>query len=198
MDRLVRTLSLIAAGAALSFGASCTPKPATDSPDANADAATLEGGVIEGGAAREDGGADDESQPPTSSEELGTRMKHLVEAISQDNPDLAKDLLYPRDAYRELKDAKDPGKTWDKKVDTAFKRTVHRLHKRLKGNVPTFSSFAIGPGVELAKVKRSDIKKPAWRVRHSKVTFTADGKTHTIEIAEMTAYRGSWYVTRLR
>ena len=31
------------------------------------------------------------------------------------------------------------------------------------------------------------------------VTFTmADGKTHTIEINEMTAYRGSWYVTKLR
>ena len=87
---------------------------------------------------------------------------------------------------------------WDKKVDTAFKRTVHRLHKRLKGQAPTFASFAIGPGVELAKPKKNDLKKPAWRVKHSKLTFMADGKTHTIEIAEMTAFRGSWYVTKLR
>jgi hypothetical protein len=176
----------------------CTPKTTGDADDGGAEAGSLEGGTLEGGARALDAGALDDQQPPPSSDELGARMKHLVEAIAQDNPDLAKDLLYPRDAFKELKDAKDPGKLWDKKVDGAFKRTVHRLHKRLKGGAPTFSSFALGPGVELAKVKKSDLKKPAWRVKHSKVTFMADGKTHTIEIAEMTAYRGSWYVTKLR
>jgi hypothetical protein len=193
---IIRNAIFIALLVLLALGAACTPKPVTESADASGDASALEGGSLEGGSTSD--GGDEESQPPTSSEELGTRMKHLVEAIGQDNPDLAKDLLYPRDAYRDLKDAKDPGKTWDKKVDTAWKRTVHRLHKRLKGSTPVFSSFAIGPGVELAKVKKNDLKKPAWRVRHSKLAFTADGKTHTIEIAEMTAYRGSWYVTRLR
>jgi hypothetical protein len=52
--------------------------------------------------------------------------------------------------------------------------------------------------VELSKAKKSDLKKPAWRVKHSKLTFMADGKTHSIEINEMTAYRGAWYVTKLR
>ncbi len=178
--------------------ASCTPKTVGDSADGSMEAGSWEGGSAEGGAFGPDGGGAEDFQPPASSEELGTRMKHLVEAIAQDNPDLAKDLLYPRDAYKELKDAKDPAKLWDKKVDGAFKRTVHRLHKRLKGGAPTFSSFAIGPGVELAKVRKSDLKKPAWRVKHSRLTFMADGKTHTIEISEMTAYRGSWYVTKLR
>ncbi len=180
------------------FSPSCTPKTIGDTADGSAEAGAWEGGSLEGGALGGDAGAGDDLQPPASSEELGTRMKHLVEAIAQDNPDLAKDILYPRDAYKDLKDAKDPAKLWDKKVDGAFKRTVHRLHKRLKGGAPTFSSFAIGPGVELARTKKSDLKRPAWRVKHSKLTFLADGKMHAIEITEMTAYRGSWYVTKLR
>jgi hypothetical protein len=185
----------VAALFAISFAIACTPKPAGDAPDAALDAQAMEGGAIDGGA---DAASEEEKEPPTSSEELGARMKHLVEAIGQDNPDLAKDILFPRDAYLGLKDAKDPAKTWDKKVDTSFRKQVHRLHKRLKGNTPTFASFAVGPSVELAKVKKGDLKKPAWRVRHSKLTFTSDGKTQTIEIAEMTAYRGSWYVTKMR
>lgn len=187
----------LALAAALSL-ASCTPKTVGDGASGGAEAGSWEGGSAEGGATGADAGVGEDLSPPASSEELGTRMKHLVEAIAQDNPDLAKDLLYPRDAYKDLKDAKDPAKLWDKKVDGAFKRTVHRLHKRLKGGAPTFSSFAIGPGVELARTKKSDLKKPAWRVKHSKLTFMADGKTHTIEISEMTAYHGSWYVTKLR
>jgi hypothetical protein len=188
---VTRVVTLIA----VSFALACTPKPAGDAADAALDAQTMEGGALDGGA---DAAATEEKEPPTSSEELGLRMKHLVEAIGQDNPDLAKDILFPRDAYLGIKDAKDPAKTWDKKVDTSFRRQVHRLHKRLKGNTPTFASFAVGPGVELAKAKKGDLKKPAWRVKHSKLTFTSDGKTQTIEIAEMTAYRGSWYVTRMR
>ena len=178
--------------------ASCTPKTVGDGADGSMEAGSWEGGSAEGGAFGPDGGSAEDLQPPASSEELGTRMKHLVEAIAQDNPDLAKDLLYPRDAYKELKDAKDPAKLWDKKVDNTFKRTVHRLHKRLKGGAPTFSSFAIGPGVELSKARKNDLKKSAWRVKHSKLTFTIEGKERHLDIPEMTAWRGAWYVTRLR
>jgi len=197
MGRFSRGLAL-ALFCALPLLSSCTPKTTADSADGSAEAGSLEGGALEGGALYGDAGAQEDLQPPSSSDELATRMKHLVEAIAQDNPDLAKDILYPRDAYKDLKDAKDPSKVWDKKVDGAFKKTVHRLHKRLKGGAPTFSTFALGPGVELSKAKKSDLKKPAWRVKHSKLTFMADGKTHSIEINEMTAYRGAWYVTKLR
>jgi hypothetical protein len=35
-------------------------------------------------------------------------------------------------------------------------------------------------------------------VKHSKLAFTIEGKIRHLEIAEMTAWRGAWYVTRLR
>jgi hypothetical protein len=35
-------------------------------------------------------------------------------------------------------------------------------------------------------------------VRDSRLTFVVDGRTKTLTIREMTAWRGAWYITRLR
>ena len=59
-------------------------------------------------------------------------------------------------------------------------------------------SFELGHSVVQITPKKRDFKKPLWRVKHSKLTFTIDGKTRHLDIAEMTAWRGAWYVTRLR
>jgi hypothetical protein len=45
--------------------------------------------------------------------------------------------------------------------------------------------------------KKHGWKKPLWRVKHSKLTFVIEGKTHRVDIGEMVAWRGAWYVTRL-
>jgi hypothetical protein len=35
-------------------------------------------------------------------------------------------------------------------------------------------------------------------VKRSSITFTIDGKAHRMEIAEMVAWRGNWYLAKLR
>jgi hypothetical protein len=35
-------------------------------------------------------------------------------------------------------------------------------------------------------------------VHESRLTFVVDGHTRSLSIREMTAWRGAWYVTRLR
>ena len=56
----------------------------------------------------------------------------------------------------------------------------------------------LGRSIVQITPKNKDFKKPLWRVKHSKLTFMIDGKERHLDIAEMTAWRGAWYVTRLR
>jgi hypothetical protein len=138
--------------------------------------------------------------PPASNEELAQRMRHLLEAIAQDNADLAADMLFPRDAYISTRDSADPQKAWEKRVSGAFHRAVERTHKRNKGiEDAKLVGFELGHPVVQLTPKKHDFKRPLWRVRHSKLTFTTEGgKIRHLDIAEMTAWRGAWYITRLR
>lgn len=153
----------------------------------------------ESDAAAADAGVEDTAMPAASGEELAARMRHLLEAVAQDNPDLASDVLFPRAAYAATKDLPDPAKAWEKRVQGAFKRHVSHTHKRIKGiEGAKFVSFELGRSIVQLTPKKKDFKRPLWRVRHSKLTFTLDGKTRHLDVAEMTAWRGSWYVIRMR
>lgn len=170
-----------------------------DKSGAAADAGAADARARDAGDAGNDAGADDAEMPKTSPEELAARMRHLLEAVSQNNADLANDVIFPRDAYLSAKDAPDPQKAWEKRVSTSFRRAVEKTHKRNKGiEGAKFVSFELGHSITQLTPKKKDFKKPFWRVKHSKLTFEVEGKTKHIEIAEMTSYRGNWYVTRLR
>ena len=167
-----------------------------DAGDASADARARDASAE---ASASDAGVDDLAPPPPVNDELLGRMRHLLEAVSQDNPDLAGDLLFPRDAYMASRDASDPQRAWEKRVQGLFKRSVERTHKKNKGiETAKFVGFELGHSVQQLTPKKHDFKKPLWRVKHSKLTFTIEGKVRHLDIAEMTAWRGNWYVTRLR
>jgi len=142
---------------------------------------------------------DDTAMPGGVTPDLEARMRHLLEAVAQNNPDLAGDALFPREAFVATKDVADPQKLWDKKVSGGYRRSIERMHKHLKGaEHAKFVSFELGRGIAQITPKKKDFKKPLWRVKHSKIAFTVDGKARHLDIAEMTAWRGAWYVTRLR
>ena len=136
---------------------------------------------------------------PAASDELELRMRHLLEAIAAGDPALAPDLLYPRDAWVRAHDAHDPGKLWDTKVKPYFLKDIQRLHKSQKSmERARFVSFELGHALTHVQPRAHDLKRPVWRVRGSKLTFTIDDKPKRFVIAEMTAFRGAWYVTKLR
>ena len=144
-------------------------------------------------------GPADNALPPQISDELTTRAKHLLEAIRRDDGDLAADMIFPRDAYLNVKDVPDPGKHWDAKVLAAFRKHVHLLHKHTKGvERATFTTFDVGQSVVQAPPKKRDLKRSLWRARHSRLGFTIDGKPGHFDLLEMTAWQGSWYITRLK
>src|SRR5690242_7033215 len=66
--------------------------------------------------------ADEVVLPPSASEELTARARHLLEAVAHDNADLAADILFPRDGFITARDSADPGKAWDAKIAPAFRR----------------------------------------------------------------------------
>ena len=166
--------------------------PSGGSPDAGPE-------VREGGA---DAGADaapaDDAIPPTSSEELSVRARHLLEAIAQNNSDLASDILFPRDGWLATRDAIDPGKEWEKRVEHPFQRTLRVLsHRHPDLGRAQFASLELGHSMTQATPKRHGWQKPLWIVTGSRLTFVVDGRTRTLPVREMVAWRGAWYVTRL-
>lgn len=138
----------------------------------------------------------DDLIPATSSDELTARGRHLLEAIAKDDADLATDIVFPREAWLSLRDAADPAREWDKKVDRPFRRALHALSRHADG--AQFVSLELGHAVVQESVRRHGWKKPLWSVHGSRLTYVVDGHTRTLSIREMTAWRGAWYVTRLR
>jgi hypothetical protein len=137
--------------------------------------------------------------PPETSDELTTRTRHLLEAIAKDDAQLAADIQFPRDGWLLTHDGADPGKDWEKRVAGPFRRAVHSLsrhHKEL--DRAELVSIEVGRTMVQVTPKKHGWKKALWTVRESRMTFVVDGRTRTLPIREMTAWRGAWYVTRLR
>jgi hypothetical protein len=204
MDRSLRSLRSSSRLAVVVFAAALLPSGCSDkSAAASSDATAVLQAQLDAGehhaTAPDATVCDDSAMPASSGEDLDSRMTHLLEAIAQNNPDLAADALFPRDAYVALKDVPDPQKVWEKRVSNPFRHSVERMHKRMKGiERARFVSFEIGRSIVQVSPKKKEFKKPLWRVKHSKLSFTIDGKPRQIDVAEMTAWRGAWYVTRLR
>jgi hypothetical protein len=182
--------SRLRAGAGLDGGAA-------DAGPAAGDASAEASAPDAAGAAGAAGPADD-ALAPTSSEELTLRAKHLLEAIAQDNADLASDIVFPRDGWLATREAADPGKDWEKHVARGFRHTVHALSRRHKDfDRAQFASLELGHSMTQVTVKKHGWQKPLWTVTGSRLTFVVDGRTRTLPVRELTAWRGAWYVTRL-
>jgi hypothetical protein len=191
-------LAVLCAAAALS--AACKSRHPGE---ADAGGGDLAADLHEGGLARTVADAApppaDDAIPATSSDELTVRARHLLEAIAKDDADLAIDILFPRDAWLATRDAADPGKEWEKRVTLPFRNAVHsvsRKHKDLVG--AHFASLELGRAVVQVIPRHHSWKKALWSVSGARLTFVVDGHTRTLPIREMTAWRGAWYVSRLR
>jgi hypothetical protein len=165
------------------------------------DAAPIDGGVdvrSVGAAAVLDAAPAEDSIPSTSSDELTGRARHLLEAVGKGDPDLATDILFPRDGWLATRDAADPGKEWEKHVAAPFRKAVHADSRHGELDGARFVSLELGHAVVQSTIRRHGWKTPLWTVRGSHLTYVVDGHTRTLSIREMTAWRGAWYVTRLR
>jgi hypothetical protein len=136
--------------------------------------------------------------PDAGPADLDLRGKHLLEAIAQNDAALAADIILPREAWMAVRDAQDPGGLYDVKFKTSFASQIARANRHEKGvDHAVFVSFELGPNPVRVTPKKHEWKEALWHVSRSTLTFTIDGRVHRIEIAEMIAWRGNWYVSHL-
>jgi hypothetical protein len=199
------------------LGACKSGRAAAGAPEAGAAGATSEAGTVLASAGKTEVAAPaasaglaapagsaaasppDDAAPPVAGGELTGRVRHLLEAIGRDDATLAADILFPRDGWMATRDANDPGKDWDRHVAAPFRKGLHALGRRHPGlDHAQLASIDLGASVTQTTPRRRGWKKALWTVQGSRVTFVVDGRTRTLAIREMTAWRGAWYVTRLR
>jgi hypothetical protein len=196
-------LLLAAAAIMASPLASCRGKHATA--DGAQDAAPLDAAGAEAGREARSAGATPAMPPPaddqlpTSTDGMDLRARHLLEAIAGDNAVLANDIVFPRDAWIATRDTSDPGKDWDRRVATPFRKAVHVL-SRHNANLARAQSVSLelGSAISQDAPRPHGWKKALWTVHGSRITFVVDGQAHTLPVRELTAWRGQWYVTLLR
>lgn len=152
-----------------------------------------------GAAAQDSAPPPDDMLPAPAGEDLAVRARHLLDAIAHDDAQFAVDMMFPRDGWLSTREASDPGKDWERRVAGPFRRAIHALsrrHAQFEGAQTV--SVEMGSAMSQASPKRHGWKKPVWIVHESRLTFVVDGRTRTLRIREMVAWRGAWYVTRLR
>ena len=136
--------------------------------------------------------------PDGGAGELATRARHLLEALSQDDPSLAGDIVLPREAYLTSRDAQDPGAAYDSRFKPGFETQIRHVRRHEKGmDRAVFVSFDLGPTPSRVVPRKKEWKDPLWRTRGT-LTFTIDKDVHRMEIAEMIAWKGAWYVAKIR
>ena len=136
--------------------------------------------------------------PDGGTGELATRARHLLEALSQDDVSLAGDIVLPREAYLTSRDAQDPGAAYDSRFKPGFETQIRHVRRHEKGiERAIFVSFDLGPNPSRVVPRKKEWKDPLWRTRGT-LTFTIDKDVHRMEIAEMIAWKGAWYVAKIR
>jgi hypothetical protein len=173
--------------------------PAPEAHDAAADAAN-DGATPEASVPAEAGaGTSFDDLPDAGPADLELRGKHLLQAISENDLSLAADIVLPREAYVTARDAQDPGGGYEPRFKAALSSQIARIRRREKGvDRAVFVSLDLGGAPARVEPRKREWKAPVWRVAHSKLTFTVDGRVRRVDVAEMIAWRGNWYVTKLR
>ena len=140
-----------------------------------------------------------EDFPDAGPADLDVRGKHLLEAIAQNDPSLAADIMMPREAYIAARDAQDAAALYESKFKTSIATHISRIHKKEKGvENAVYVSFDVGQSTTRVVPKKHEWKEPLWHATRSTLTFTIEGRVHRVEIAEMVAWRGNWYIAKLK
>ncbi len=142
-----------------------------------------------------------EARPTTDTAFFAHLKTTLFAAIQKDDPALARDLFFPIEAYRLVKNIAKPDRDYEGRLLKAFARDIHDYHKRLGENpeaatlidleVPEARSRWMKPGSEGNKLGYH-------RVLRSRLRFTdAKGKERSLEITSLISWRGEWYVVHI-
>jgi hypothetical protein len=138
------------------------------------------------------------AKPPLQSEELTARVRTLFEAIKADNPEIARDMFFPRGPFIPLKDIKNPGGYWDQ-LYRAYEQDIHQLHRKRARELEgaEFVSFELGTPPTWVKPGDEGNKIGYFRTFNGKLRYDSAGKQRTIELRVIISWDERWYITHL-
>jgi hypothetical protein len=138
-----------------------------------------------------------EPPPRPAAGDADDKARRLFEAIQKDDPALAADFYFPRDAFLQVKAMADPGRYWDR-LRKRFDSDIHALHAAHPELAKaTFVRFELVKRGGWVKVGEEGNKLPYWVSRHSWLHYTVDGKPAKIEVRVLITWDDHWYITHL-
>lgn len=126
------------------------------------------------------------------------RARRLLAAIHADDPSLAQDFFFPREAFARVKAIRDPDAYWQR-LYARFATDVHALHESLG----PFESAPELLGLDIIRrggwVPRGEEGNalPYWVSRHSQLRYRVGGEERRFEVRVLITWGERWYITHL-
>lgn len=134
-------------------------------------------------------------RPPLG--DLSDKMSKLWEAIVRDDPSLAAQTFFPRDAFLLVKNMADPGRYYDR-LRKRFDQDIHALHRSSAGlDIAVFDHFELAKRGGFVQVNQEGNRLPYWASRHSYIYYRVGKKLKRIEVRVLITWDDSWYVIHL-
>ena len=142
--------------------------------------------------------ADQKNAPPRPSEgDLVDRIGKLWLAIVRDDPSLAKDVFFPRDAFVLVKAMANPGRYYDR-LRRRFIQDIHDLHQRTANlDTAVFDHFKLVRRGGFVGVNQEGNRLPYWASRHSFIYYRVGKQLKRIEVRVLISWDDRWYVIHL-
>ncbi len=142
-----------------------------------------------------------DERPSNDSPSFRRRLELLVDAIAEDDPELAAPAFFPRIAYAQVKAIKKPEQDWQRRLVRAYERSIHRYHGALGQSAKglRFVGLEIDPSrVKLMAPHSEGNRLPYYRALHARLLVEkADGSRTHFDITSLISWRGEWYVVHL-
>jgi len=133
--------------------------------------------------------------PPRPPEgDLPDKIRKLWEAVVHDDPSLAAQAFFPREAFLMVKNMANPGRYYDR-LRNRFDQDIHDLHRRTANlDVALFDHFELARRGGFVRVNQEGNRLPYWASRHSFIYYRVGKKLRRIEVRVLITWDDSWYV----
>jgi hypothetical protein len=142
-----------------------------------------------------------EDEPDSASPWFQQQLNSLVQAIVQDDPELARPFFFPVEAYQLVKAIDKPERDHKYRLWKNFVRDVHEYHRKLGDQPDKAELIAFEPRSERKKWMKPHSegnKLGYWRMTRNRLRLRdARGDELRFEITSFISWRGEWYVVHL-
>jgi len=138
-----------------------------------------------------------EAPPRPAPGDADERARRLFLAIVRDEPALARDFYFPREAFLIVKAMADPGAYWDR-LQARYEHDIHALHESTADlDRATFVRLDLIRRGGWVPVREEGNALPYWVSRHSALVYSVDGQERRLEVRVLITWDDRWYVTHL-